>query len=510
MHDKIKETPKNLAPRKEPMYRTEQKEQLTFSDFYLPFGGSLSGKNRWVVLASIIPWEKFESKYAEQFSESGIGAPAKPFRMALGSLIIKEKLDITDEETVEQIRENPYLQYFIGMEGYSNDVPFDSSMMVHFRKRISLTMLTDINEQIQQEQSKKKARVDNSSEQIASEKPTHKGKLLIDATCVPADIRYPTDLSLLNEAREKTEEVIDKLHKKLKGSEKKVRTYRIKARKEYLKISKKRRKGEKEVRHATRKQLSYLKRNLMYIKELENKVSLCGLSKNEYRNILVCSEVYRQQEQMYRKKEHQIEDRIVSISQPHVRPIVRGKAGAAVEFGAKMTISVVDGYTYIEKLSWNNYNEGIDLIEQTEKFRIRFGYYPKSIHGDKIYQNRQNRKYCKEHGIRMSGALLGRPCKEKDEQREKKTIMKQDEKDRIPVEGKLGNAKRKYGLNRIMTKRSDTSESTIALIILILNLERILSGFIFVYFAFNKSCCYYGKKNDYKQVEYFYNSYMIA
>ena len=147
MHDKIKETPKNLAPRKEPMYRTEQKEQLTFSDFYLPFGGSLSGKNRWVVLASIIPWEKFESKYAKQFSESGMGAPAKPFRMALGSLIIKEKLDITDEETVEQIRENPYLQYFIGMEGYSNDVPFDSSMMVHFRKRISLTMLTDINEQ---------------------------------------------------------------------------------------------------------------------------------------------------------------------------------------------------------------------------------------------------------------------------------------------------------------------------------------------------------------------------
>lgn len=107
------------------------------------------------------------------------------------------------------------------MEGYSNDVPFDSSMMVHFRKRISLTMLTDINEQIQQEQSKKKARVDNSSEQIASEKPTHKGKLLIDATCVPADIRYPTDLSLLNEAREKTEEVIDKLHKKLKGARKK-------------------------------------------------------------------------------------------------------------------------------------------------------------------------------------------------------------------------------------------------------------------------------------------------
>mgnify|MGYP002682304199 FL=1 len=100
------------------MYRKEQKAQFSFADFYLPFGGSLNQKNRWVVLASLVPWEKFENKYAEQFSESGMGAPAKSFRIALGSLLIKEKLNITDEETIDQIRENPYLQYFIGMEGY--------------------------------------------------------------------------------------------------------------------------------------------------------------------------------------------------------------------------------------------------------------------------------------------------------------------------------------------------------------------------------------------------------
>lgn len=137
------------------MYRKESEKQLSFEDFYLPFGGSLNPKNRWVQLSEIIPWDEFEEKYADTFSESGMGAPAKPFRMALGALIIKEKLRITDEETVEQIRENHYLQYLIGMEGYRDEEPFNPSMMVHFRNRISLEMLSEINERIHEEQVKK-------------------------------------------------------------------------------------------------------------------------------------------------------------------------------------------------------------------------------------------------------------------------------------------------------------------------------------------------------------------
>lgn len=185
-------------------------------------------------------------------------------------------------------------------------------------------------------------------------------------------------------------------------------------------------------------------------------------------------------------KTHRIDDRILSISQPHVRPIVRGKAGVAVEFGAKMTISVVDGFTFIEKISWDNYNEGSDLIEQIEKYRTRFGYYPVSVHGDKIYQNRKNRQFCTEHGIRMSGPQLGRRSKEKDEQREKKKQRQQDEKDRIPVEGKFGNAKRRYGLNRIMAKGKETSETTISLIFLVMNLEKLRVQFLFVILFFRR------------------------
>lgn len=145
---------KTLAPGGE-MYRTESEKQLSFEDFYLPFGGTLNPRNRWIQLSELIPWKEFEEKYAAVFSADGMGAPAKSFRMALGSLLIKEKLRITDEETVEQIRENHYLQYLIGMEGYRDEEPFDPSMMVHFRKRITLEMLGDINEVIHEEQVKK-------------------------------------------------------------------------------------------------------------------------------------------------------------------------------------------------------------------------------------------------------------------------------------------------------------------------------------------------------------------
>ena len=93
-------------------------------------------KLRKYALAELIPWAEFEEQYAEQMSE-GMGAPAKSFRMALGALIIKERLGTSDAETVEQIRENPYLQYLLGLSEYSDSAPFDASMMVHFRKRLN-------------------------------------------------------------------------------------------------------------------------------------------------------------------------------------------------------------------------------------------------------------------------------------------------------------------------------------------------------------------------------------
>lgn len=177
-----------------------------------------------------------------------------------------------------------------------------------------------------------------------------------------------------------------------------------------------------------------------------------------------------------------VADRIVSISQPHVRPIVRGKAGKRVEFGSKISIShQKDGYVSLDKLSWDAYNESSDLPEQIERYKKRFGYYPSSVHADTIYRNRENRKYCKERNIRLSGKPLGRPKKptaeNADEIKAQKILERQDARDRIPVEGKFGNCKRKGTLGRVMAKLAHTSESVIHVGIIMLNLEKYLRRF---------------------------------
>ena len=171
------------------------------------------------------------------------GHQPSPHGLALGALIIKERLGVSDEEAVEQIRENPYLQYFLGFHEFRDQAPFDPSMYVHFRKRFSLEQLGQINEAIakaEQAPSSRRSLPGLTMMTINSDTPSggNRGKLLIDATCAPADIRYPTDISLVNEAREKSEQIIDTLFEPLKGSCPKPRTYRQKARRLFLSYAK--------------------------------------------------------------------------------------------------------------------------------------------------------------------------------------------------------------------------------------------------------------------------------
>jgi hypothetical protein len=212
-------------------------------------------------------------------------------------------------------------------------------------------------------------------------------------------------LGLLNKARVKTEKIIDLLYKPLKGKlEKKPKTYRNLARKNYLQVAKKRRPSRKQRRKAIRKQLQYVKRNLSNIEQLiQAGASLEVLSSRQYKSLLVVAEVYRQQQWMYDNKTSRVEDRIVSLSQPHIRPIVRGKAGTPVEFGAKLSVSYIDGYVFLDRISWDNFNESGDLKAQVEAFKRYTGVYPKSVHVDRIYRTRSNRAGVKREGLESVG-----------------------------------------------------------------------------------------------------------
>ena len=471
------------------MYRKPHVNQLAFEDFVLPFGGKLRSDNRWVMLAKQIPWAVVDTAYAQQFSQEDLGSPAKSSRLALGALILKERLGVTDRELVEQITENPYLQYFLGFTAYQAEAPFHHSLLTAFRKRFTHESLVTINEAIAQliADAPPTKDVPSTTDLVDAKEDDEpappQGQLLIDATCVPADITYPTDLKLLNDAREKSEAIIDDLHAARPSPTKKPRTYRQKARQAYLRLAKARRPGKRKLRQGIGKQLRYLRRNLATMASMAQEGLLVALPRHRYRQLLVIHELYRQQLWMYTHRGHRIANRIVSISQPHVRPIVRGKAGTPVEFGAKISVSVVDGVSFVDRISWDAYNESVDLVPQIEAYCRRFGHDPASVHVDQIYRTRENRRYCASKGIRLSGPPLGRPRIVREATAEQVKHDHQHAHDdataRMAIEGKFGQGKRRFGLDRLMAKLMLTSETMIHLSFLVMNLEHLLTRAVF-------------------------------
>jgi len=458
------------------MYK-KQSNQIGISDFGMPLGLKLDPENRWVKKAETIPWVEIEERYAALF-ESEKGNVAKPLRLALGALIIQTERQISDTETPLQIQEAPCLQYFCGMPGYADALPFDASSLVHFRKRLTPEILGEINEMIIAKAENKPAPPPDEP----GEEPPNEGTLTVDATCAPQNIRYPLDLSLLNEARENLEAMIDELHDPAEGV--KPRTYRRKARKDYLNTTRKKKKPEKELRRAIKKQLNYIKRDWGIVTDyLANGKDL---SERRLEQLNIVELVYEQQLFMWENRIHSVENRIVSLSQPWIRPIVRGKAKAKTEFGAKLDVSVVNGFTRLEHSSFDAYNESENLIEIIERFRAREGHYPERVLADAIYRTRENLKYCAKHHIRLLGKPLGRPKKDAIIDKKQTRI---DEIDRVEVERKFSHAKGSFGLGLIRAKLKQTSQTAIALSILALNIAhagRILRALFRWWFAARK------------------------
>ena len=463
------------------MYKFKKENQISFTDFNQPLGMQMNPNNRWVKKAGMIPWETIEAEYAKLFP-SHTGMPAKPLRMALGSLLIQKQYHYPDEELVEQIRENPYYQYFIGLPGYEDKIPFVPSLLVEFRKRLSEDVLNEINEMIIEYNSKQddddpddgngdNGHIDQQNPADDSDNDSENaGTLILDATCAPQNIKYPQDIELLNETRENLEDMLCRVSDEYGFY--RPRMYRQKARKDYLALAKCRKRGAKKIRKAVKKQLQYIRRDLGYIDDLiENNGVILSDSDADLLDILTT--VYKQQLYMFDNNTHSVENRIVSISQPYIRPIVRGKAKSPVEFGAKLDLSVDEtGMCRIEKLSFDAYNESAVLKTAIANYKQRTGHYPERVLVDQIYRNRENISFCSSLGIRISGKKLGRPKKDADSKVEKK-IAYQDNTDRIEVERKFSLAKRKFGLGLLLTKREDTTRASIVLSIIAMNIDRL-------------------------------------
>ncbi|TGX98805.1 IS5 family transposase [Hominisplanchenecus murintestinalis] len=470
------------------MYRKPDYSQLNIYDFVLPFGGHLDKNNRWVILRDAIDWKIIDEIYQGNFKNHETGNEALPSDLAFGSLYIQRKLSLTDRELVEQISENPYMQYFIGFKEFTTEKPFDPSLMVAFRKRFPEEVMNKISEKmflVEEEPSDDDddgtppgggAGVPSDDGNADGSGPGNKGTLMIDASCAPADIAYPTDLELCDKARRWTEIILDHYWKECgaaEGNGNKPRTYRKTARRRFLALNKRKRKSAKKIRAELRYQLNCIRRNLGYIDRYVEVYGTGILHRIEAERLLTIQKFEEQQRYMLNNRVHSVDDRIVSLSQPWVRPIVRGKSKAPTEFGAKISISVVEGYTFLDRISFDAYNEGDhDEFEAVvEKYHERFGYYPERILADKIYRSRKNRGLCKRHGIRLAGPKLGKPGKNHMEE------MRQELKEigeRNAVEGKFGNGKRKLGLGLIMAKLKETTGNMISMDIFILNMEQYM------------------------------------
>lgn len=461
--------------------------QIQFEDFETPIGMTLHKENRWVIRAESIPWDTIEKRYASIFKNKK-GNVAKPLRLAPGACIIQAEYGYSDVEIALQIQEAAYLQFFCGYRKYDDTkMPFDPSTMVYFRKRLSAEILGEINELVIA-----KATAQMPSEPIVEshdddddkpEPPANSGTMIVDATCAPSQIKYPQDTELLNQAREITEEIIDILHNPKNG--KKPRTYRENARKDYLKIARTKKKSANKIRKAIGAQIQYINRNLNTIKSMLNPSN--SLPNSLQQKLETIIKLYEQQKYMYDNRTHSVQNRIISISQPWLRPIVRGKAKANVEFGAKLDISVVDGWSRLEYHSFEAYNEATNLTQMIERYKGRTGSYPERILADKIYRNRENISFCSARGIRLSGPALGRPKKGEVRNKRQDYI---DEAERIEVERKFSLAKSKCGLGLIVTRLEQTTCHCIAMSILLLNIRKIdrffYALFDFILFCFSK------------------------
>jgi hypothetical protein len=414
--------------------------------------------------------------------DSTMGAGSLDARIVLGALIIKHHENLSDEVCIETIQENLYMQYLLGLPTFKKEKVFAPSLFVEIRKRLGLDYWQEINNIIISHNTK-----GNNTEQPPTDKDTdtiegeNQGTINIDATIVEQDIQYPTDLGILNESREKLEKIIDIIC--FKTNQEKPRTYRINARKKYLNVAKKKRKSHKIIRKAVRTQLNYVNRNLKHIEVLLSSYTSkeAILNKYELKYLQVINEVYRQQKEMHHNKNHSTANRIVSIHQPHVRPMVRGKAGADVEFGSKIGVCVHNGLTYLDNLSWDSYNETQDLKTSSENYKTRNGYYPAKINADQIYITRENRNWCKERAIQLNGKPLGRPTMQT---KEKVKELKQGVGERNSVEGKFGQGKRWYGMGNIHAKLKTTSESMIGAIVVVLNLIRLVQQHVHTFMEF--------------------------
>ena len=442
---------------------------------------SLSGlsksTNRWVKLANNLPWDKIEKEYNKRLRNRHNGAGDKPARMVVGALIVKHVENLSDEKTIQAIQENPYMQYLLGLPGFTERPVFVPELFVLVRKRLDPDFFNALTLMLAEADGSKPKKEDTDEDGN-----DHGGTMKVDATCCDAEVRYPTDSNLLEDGSRLIDRLLDKFCARCKVM--KPRTHRMEARQAFIQLTRKKRKGKKLIGKTKLVQLRCLQADIQTFFDFLGRHTsdlLACFSRRDRKWLMAAIKMYEQQKMMFEQNVRSCADRIISIYQPHLRPIVRGKAKAKVEFGAKIGASIVNGYTYVDHHSWDAYNESSDLAVQMELYKKRFGMLPREVQADKLYLGKENRKYIKTCHVNCYNRPLGRPPKEENDwhaEDKKRAIGERNE-----IEATFGTSKRVYRANDIRAKLDDTADTWIGACFFAKNVMKFLRGLLCLIFA---------------------------
>ena len=433
------------------MYRRKNRDGKYLFEELMPFGGQLAEGNRWLKIKGLIPWEELEREYAKHFSD--LGRPGLDGRLVIGLFLLKHMTVLSDAGVVLELQENVYWQAFCGMEQFETGKKLDASSLTKIRHKLGPKFVREL---------------ENKTYRVLIDKKIIRGKgMLVDATVMPEKIKYPNDIGLLNDVREWTVKRIKEIAGK---TGEKIRTYRRTARKLFLNFAKKKLKTRQMIERTKKQMLQYVRRNLEQLKARVVEVDYLVRKEVEER-LKVAQRIYEQQKKMYDEKVQRCEERVVSFWREYVRPIKRGKSGGKeVEFGPKVCLSHVDGFTFLDKFCHENYSEArVEIVEeQIKNYEERFGRKPPSMTGDQLYGNRENRELLKAQGIRSAFKPLGRKSEESQRQEQ---YLRRKQRERNRIEGDIGNVKEHYGGDGIRYHYVEGSEMWVRLSLLAKNLK---------------------------------------
>ncbi|MBI4178855.1 transposase [bacterium] len=402
-------------------------------------------------LSAAIRWDNLLEQLGA-FYDPDKGRPCAPLRAQAGTLILKHVKDLADRAAVGFVQENIYAQRFCGLgPAQASDYMNPATGLSNFRAKIGPEGMAVIEEVLT----------------CAAEgrRLARGGKLIVDTTCVPLDIIYPTDIRLLERCRR----AIVRLLKQAKGFgvEALYRTYNRTARKIFVTFSKLSKPSEKTRRRVHKRLFQFVRRNVKQLADLREKATralgprcaldpelrgwLQGLKTTELRVRAILH-----QQKLVRRGIVHIPHRIVSFHKDHVRPIVRGKFPLATEFGPKVLFALVRGCMYRVAAYQDNAADALMIAPALRWFYERFGRLPREILGDRGFFARWRVKALKAMGVVPGLQQRGKVI-------EKSAAHRRQIRQRLPIEARISLGKRKFGWGRCRARIDEHETSWIGL-----------------------------------------------